>query len=203
MSDNLPKVSKSITEEAMWDSLPHEILTHVFLRLPIKSIITCTSVSKTPLSFPLIFTTPPPTTTTSSSSDSALSLSPKQSNDWNESETKKKSTLYIGTTILISINTPPLTTSLSMAKALLEYSAWLVLVMAFVNGALHLVCYKRTQEIKFLYHCLSIPICSIGGGYLLWHLGIPLRCSNLGMFFTLSIYGCWKTMQMRHHGPKL
>ena len=143
MSDNLSEVSKSITEEAMWDSLPHEILTHVFLRLP-----TCTSVSKTPLSFPLIFTTPPPTTTTSSSSDSALSLSPKQSNDWNESETKKKSTLYIGTTILISINTPPLTTSLSMAKALLEYSAWLVLVMAFVNGAFHLVCYKRTQEIN-------------------------------------------------------
>ncbi|XP_050247294.1 F-box protein At3g07870-like isoform X5 [Quercus robur] len=47
MSDNLPEVSKSITEEALWDSLPHEILTHVFLRLPIKSIITCTSVSKT------------------------------------------------------------------------------------------------------------------------------------------------------------
>ena len=47
MSDNLAEVSKSITEEAMWDSLPHEILTHVFLRLPIKSIITCTSVSKT------------------------------------------------------------------------------------------------------------------------------------------------------------
>ncbi|XP_030929412.1 F-box/LRR-repeat protein At2g43260-like [Quercus lobata] len=33
--------------DAIWDSLPHEILTHVFLRLPIKSIITCTSVSKT------------------------------------------------------------------------------------------------------------------------------------------------------------
>ncbi|XP_030961616.1 F-box protein At3g07870-like [Quercus lobata] len=47
MTDNLAEVSKSITEEAMWDSLPHEILTHVFLRLPIKSIITCTSVSKT------------------------------------------------------------------------------------------------------------------------------------------------------------
>ncbi|XP_065623771.1 F-box protein At3g07870 [Quercus suber] len=47
MSDNLPEVSKSITEEALWDSLPHEILTHVFLHLPIKSIITCTSVSKT------------------------------------------------------------------------------------------------------------------------------------------------------------
>ena len=45
-----------------------------------------------------------------------------------------------------------------MAKALLEYSAWLVLVMAFVNGALHLVCYKRTQEIKFLYFVLVFDL---------------------------------------------
>ncbi|KAM4103210.1 hypothetical protein ACJW30_06G062200 [Castanea mollissima] len=33
-------------KEPMWDSLPPEILTHVFLQLPIKSIVTCTSVSK-------------------------------------------------------------------------------------------------------------------------------------------------------------
>ncbi|KAM3741716.1 hypothetical protein ACB098_07G017600 [Castanea mollissima] len=31
----------------MWDSLPPEIITDVFLRLPVKSIITCTCVSKT------------------------------------------------------------------------------------------------------------------------------------------------------------
>ena len=33
--------------EERWDSLPDEILTHIFLSLPIKSIIVCTSVSKT------------------------------------------------------------------------------------------------------------------------------------------------------------
>ena len=33
--------------EERWDSLPDEILTHIFLSLPIKSIIICTSVSKT------------------------------------------------------------------------------------------------------------------------------------------------------------
>ncbi|KAF3951435.1 hypothetical protein CMV_022904 [Castanea mollissima] len=33
-------------KEPMWDSLPPEILTHVFQQLPIKSIVTCTSVSK-------------------------------------------------------------------------------------------------------------------------------------------------------------
>ncbi|XP_030944849.1 F-box/kelch-repeat protein At3g23880-like isoform X1 [Quercus lobata] len=37
MSDNL----------SMLDSLPHEILTNVFVRLPIKSIVTCTAVCKT------------------------------------------------------------------------------------------------------------------------------------------------------------
>ncbi|XP_023926733.1 F-box protein CPR1 [Quercus suber] len=49
MSDYLPpKVCKSLfTKEAMWDSLPHEIPTHVLIRLPIKSIVTCTSVYKT------------------------------------------------------------------------------------------------------------------------------------------------------------
>ncbi|XP_023917090.1 F-box protein At3g07870 [Quercus suber] len=52
MSDNsLPEVSKSLTEEEeeaiLWDSLPPEILTHILVRLPIKSIITCTCVSKT------------------------------------------------------------------------------------------------------------------------------------------------------------
>ena len=126
MSDNLPKVSKSITEEAMWDSLPHEIL-----HLPIKSIITCTSISKTGKSLiqnPSFISTH---LLHSSSLDSTLSLSPKQSNNWNELETKKKSTLYIGMTTPISINTPALTTSLSMAKVLLEYSAWLVPVMAW------------------------------------------------------------------------
>ena len=33
--------------EERWDSLPDEILTHIFLSLHIKSIIICTSVSKT------------------------------------------------------------------------------------------------------------------------------------------------------------
>ncbi|XP_030931685.1 F-box protein CPR1-like [Quercus lobata] len=33
-------------KEPMWDSLPPGILTHAFLQLPIKSIITCTCVSK-------------------------------------------------------------------------------------------------------------------------------------------------------------
>ncbi|XP_030952899.1 F-box/kelch-repeat protein At3g23880-like [Quercus lobata] len=51
MSDNSPpEVSKSWTEEEeaiLWDSLPPEILTHILVRLPIKSIITCTCVSKT------------------------------------------------------------------------------------------------------------------------------------------------------------
>ncbi|XP_065625335.1 F-box/kelch-repeat protein At3g23880 [Quercus suber] len=50
MSDNLPELSRSFTEEAiMWDShsLPPEILLDIIIRLPIKSIITCTSVCKT------------------------------------------------------------------------------------------------------------------------------------------------------------
>ena len=52
MSDNLAEVSKSLTKnlhtESMWDwdLLPPEILTHSLLLLPIKPLITCTSVSK-------------------------------------------------------------------------------------------------------------------------------------------------------------
>ncbi|KAF3965612.1 hypothetical protein CMV_010220 [Castanea mollissima] len=48
MSDNLPKVSKSVLteeEESMWETLPPEIPTLVLMRLPIKSIQTCTHVS--------------------------------------------------------------------------------------------------------------------------------------------------------------
>ena len=48
MPDNLPKVSKSLLteeEESMWETLPPEILTLVLIRLPIKSIQTCTYVS--------------------------------------------------------------------------------------------------------------------------------------------------------------
>ncbi|KAF3951642.1 hypothetical protein CMV_022732 [Castanea mollissima] len=52
MSDNLPKFSKSLftqqeEEKSTWDSLPPEILLDIIIRLPIKSIITCTSVCKT------------------------------------------------------------------------------------------------------------------------------------------------------------
>uniref|UniRef100_A0A2N9GG03 F-box domain-containing protein n=1 Tax=Fagus sylvatica TaxID=28930 RepID=A0A2N9GG03_FAGSY len=53
MSDNLPQLSKSITEdlhnESMWDwdFLPPEILIQSLSLLPIKTLITCTSVSKT------------------------------------------------------------------------------------------------------------------------------------------------------------
>uniref|UniRef100_A0A7N2L4G2 F-box associated beta-propeller type 1 domain-containing protein n=1 Tax=Quercus lobata TaxID=97700 RepID=A0A7N2L4G2_QUELO len=156
----------------------------------------------------LHFQPSPPSPTTFFSSGSALSLSPKQSKNGTESETKKKSMFYIGTTTPISINTPALTTFLFMAKALLEYSAWLVVrfvtpedgdfeegkstpkveiyslatgkwrvvtaqcpkcavrdtmlvclrLQAFVNGALHLVCYKTTQEIRFLYFVLVFDL---------------------------------------------
>ena len=61
--------------EERWKSLPVVILTHIFVRLLIKSIIICTSVSKTwksksktQLSFPTISTTPTTKTKTSSSS---------------------------------------------------------------------------------------------------------------------------------------
>uniref|UniRef100_A0A2N9GG53 F-box domain-containing protein n=1 Tax=Fagus sylvatica TaxID=28930 RepID=A0A2N9GG53_FAGSY len=53
MSDNLPQLSKSITEdlhtESMWDwdFLPPEILIQSLSLLPIKTLITCISVSKT------------------------------------------------------------------------------------------------------------------------------------------------------------
>ncbi|KAM3696594.1 hypothetical protein ACB098_06G052100 [Castanea mollissima] len=47
MSDNLPEVSKSLIEEAMWASLPPELLPHILIRLPVKSIIKFTSVCKT------------------------------------------------------------------------------------------------------------------------------------------------------------
>ncbi|KAK4576647.1 hypothetical protein RGQ29_027267 [Quercus rubra] len=50
MSDNLPELSRSIPEEAIMcdsHSLPPEILLDIIIRLPIKSIITCTSVCKT------------------------------------------------------------------------------------------------------------------------------------------------------------
>ena len=61
--------------EERWKSLPVVILTHIFVRLLIKSIIICTSVSKTwksksktQLSFPTISTTPTTKNKTSSSS---------------------------------------------------------------------------------------------------------------------------------------
>ena len=61
--------------EERWKSLPVVILTHIFVRLLIKSIIICTSVSKTwksksktQLSFPTISTTLTTKTKTSSSS---------------------------------------------------------------------------------------------------------------------------------------
>nr|XP_023883770.1 F-box protein CPR1-like isoform X2 [Quercus suber] len=44
MSDSL---SSEEVSKSMWDSLPPEIITDIFLRLPVKSIITCTCVSKT------------------------------------------------------------------------------------------------------------------------------------------------------------
>ncbi|KAL4607776.1 hypothetical protein ACB092_09G199500 [Castanea dentata] len=63
MSDN--------NNSVRWGSLPDEILTHIFVFRPFKSIIICTSISKEleiQLSFPPISTTP--TTKTSFSSAS-------------------------------------------------------------------------------------------------------------------------------------
>ncbi|XP_075668642.1 F-box protein At3g07870-like [Castanea sativa] len=52
MSDNLPELTKSFTEdlhneeESILDSLPPEILPEILIRLPTKAIIKCTSVCK-------------------------------------------------------------------------------------------------------------------------------------------------------------
>ena len=112
MPDNLPKVSVSLLteeEESMWETLLPEILTLVLIRLPIKSIQTCTYVStkwisliredRDPNSFPLISSTPTPTPIPSYSSSSALRDSWKQTTTSEEgTPMKKKHSRWIGTT---------------------------------------------------------------------------------------------------------
>jgi hypothetical protein len=68
-----------------WGSLPDEMQTQILIRLPIKSIITCTSVCKTwksliqnPPSFPPISTTPTTTITTSSSGSTKMAKTSKK-----------------------------------------------------------------------------------------------------------------------------
>ncbi|XP_023898825.1 F-box protein CPR1 [Quercus suber] len=227
MSDNSPpEVSKSLTEEEeeaiLWDSLPPEILTHILVRLPIKSIITCTCVSKTWKSLilnPAFISTHLHHSFSNNNNLLLFRLYPKPLveafDDTNPIENEKEVyALYRDDMITnfnqytsfytvavgfgfdfktndykvvmfvtrgrgyshdhedegesppeVEVEVYPLATG-KWREATAERPKCAVRdtiivhlrLQAFVNGALHLVCYKTTPEIKFLYFVLVFDL---------------------------------------------